>query len=205
MTQSIFVLFTKPFRFLRKNHYASSHELCTNQFDEQADVDSSEGDESNPPTSPSILSSYMFDVYLASGNRDQLWLETVAYPMMKEKQVRFIQRKSYCDGDQADVTYDKHLREKSKVLFYLINAEERLSDLTAELAFLIGERKRKIVVYIEPKVNLDSCLDLAPCERRDLDRSRSYLLDLVEKEHIQLGISLEHSLQLVFQTLDETD
>ena len=86
---------------------------------------------------------HMFDLYIASGDSDECWLNTFALPTLDKFNVTFTKRQCYHDNDQLDALYDIHVRKQSRVLYYLINGSERLSHLSTELAFLIGERKHK--------------------------------------------------------------
>ena len=65
--------------------------------------------------------------------------------------------------------------------------------MTTELAFLIGERKHHIVVYLEPKIAEDCQQIMTKSERLDLERSRKYLQDLAEKEEILICDSRDQS------------
>ncbi len=194
-TQSFFVLFTLPFRFIKDTllspTLSSSTTRVSSSLQEPALLNSS-------PSVCSLCPSYhMFDLYIASGEYDECWLNTFALPTLERINITFTKRQSHLDNDQLDALYDMHVRKQSHVLYYLINSSERLSYLAAELAFLIGERKHKIIVYLETTIDDDSKNILSPCERRDLQRSRKYLEELARKENITLSHSREQSWQHV--------
>ena len=114
-------------------------------------------------------------------------------PTLEQINITFTKRQSYHDNDQLDALYDMHVRKQSRLLYYLINGNERLSHLAAELAFLIGERKHKIIIYLQSTMDEITEHIKSPCERRDIQRSRKYLEDLVRKENIILCHSREQS------------
>jgi len=203
VTQSIFVLFTLPFRFIKDTFLSpilplSSTTVCSpNQQPVSLDSPS--------PISSPLPSYHMFDLYIASGESDECWLNTFALPTIEKINITFTKRQSHHDNDQLDALYDIHVRKQSRVLYYLINGTERLSHLTTELAFLIGERKHKIIVYLETTIDDDSKNILSPCERRDLQRSRKYLEELARKENIVLSHSREQSWQQVLAFFHQDD
>lgn len=139
----------------------------------------------------------IFDLYIASGDYDDCWLNTSVYPILKEINVNYIKREISYDNDQID----SHRRKRSRLLYYLINDNDRLSYLTTELAYLIGERQYHIIVYLQPKINENSEEILTKTERQDIERSRKYLGDLAKKENIILYQSREQSWQHVLAFL----
>ena len=140
----------------------------------------------NPPE-PS--SSAMFDLYIAFGDRDFHWLDTTVFPVLEKLNVNYIKREN---SDE-----DFHLRKRSRLLYYLINDHERLSNLLTELAFVIGERQYHIIVYLQLTINENSDEILSKTERQDIERSRKYLDNLAKKENIVLYQSREQSWQHV--------
>jgi hypothetical protein len=204
VTQSLFVLLTLPFRFIKDTISAAlplSPPPTTVSLPLQEPI----------PLSPSssicsFQSAYhVFDLYVASGEHDECWLNTFALPALEKLNLTFTKRQSYQDDDQPDALYDIHIRKRSRLLYYLISSSERLSYLAAELAFLIGERKHKIIVYLETNINDDSKYILSACERRDLQRSRKYLEDLARKDNITLSYSREQSWQHVLAFFRQDD
>jgi hypothetical protein len=149
------------------------------------------------PVSSRRPSHSMFDLYVASGENDDCWLNTFALPTLEKMNVNFTKRQYHHDNDQLDALYDMHVRKQSRVLYYLINGTERLSHLSTELAFLIGERKYKIIVYLQLTIEDNAENILSPCEKRDIHRGRKYLEDLARKENISLFYSREQSWQQV--------
>jgi len=101
------------------------------------------------------------------------------------------------DNDQLDILCDNHIRKQSRLLYYLINDNERLSHLITELAFLIGEHQYHIIVCLQSIINENSEEILTKNERQDIERSRKYLEDLAKKEKILLYQSREQSWQHV--------
>lgn len=198
VTQSLFVLFTLPFRFIKETLLSSTSPPSTPISSPQEPI------HSNLSVSPPA-SHHMFDLYIASGEYDECWLNTFALPTLEPMNINYTKRQVHHDNDQLDALLDIHVRKQSSVLYYLINSAERLSHLTAELAFLIGERKHKIIVCLQTTIDDDSNSITSPCERRDLQRSRKYLENLAEKQDILLSNSREHSWQhvLAFFRQDE--
>ena len=149
--------------------------------------------------------SFTFDLYIASSEFDRFWLDTVAVPVLDDLNIFYTKRSTVSDDEQLDTLYDFHIRQQAHLLYYLINGHERLSDLTTELAFLIGERKHHIIVYLEPKIAEDCSQIMTKSERLDLERSRKYLQDLAEKEEILVCSSREQSWRhvLAFFVQDE--
>jgi hypothetical protein len=203
VTQSLFVLFTLPFRFIKDTLLSATLPLSPTT------VSLSLQEPVHMSPSSSICcrrpSNHMFDLYIASGEHDECWLDTFALPTLEQGNITFTKRQSYHDNDQLDVLYDIHVRKQSRVLYYLINSSERLSYLAAELAFLMGERKHKIIVFLQTTIEDDSKYILSPCERRDLQRSRKYLEDLARKESIILSHSREQSWQHVLAFFQQDD
>jgi len=205
-TQSLFVLFTLPFRFI-KNTFSSALSSSTivttplSSIQESTDLTSS----LSSVCSLQSTTGYIFDLYIASGDHDECWLNTFAIPTLEKHNISYIKRQSSFDNDQYDVLCDVHVRKQSRILYYLINGHERLSYLLAELAFLIGERKHEIFVYLQSTIDDDCETIIAPCERRDLDRSRKYLEDLARKENIHLSQSREQSWQQVLDFIRQND
>lgn len=189
VSQSLFVLLTVPFRFLT-NTIFSTPPSSPPALPATPTVESNAFD----PAAASSLASLKFDLYIASGKNDECWLDTVAAPILDENNIKFTKRQTHQDNDPLDAVHDAQVRERSRVLYYLINGEERLSHLAGELAYLIGERKHKIIVFLQ--LNIDEHVDAmkSPCERRDIQRSRKYLEDVVQKENILLSYSREESL-----------
>jgi len=124
-------------------------------------------------------------------------LNTFVFPLLKEINVKYTKREISYDNDQLDIIYDNHIRKRSRLLYYLINDNERLSHLTTELAFLIGERQHHIIVCLQSTINENSEEILTKNERQDIERSRKYLDDLAKKEKILLYQSREQSCQHV--------
>jgi hypothetical protein len=191
-TQSIFGLLTLPFRFIKNALLSPASPLSSSTvflpLQEPVPLDPPS------PTTTSLRPSYhMFDLYIASGDSDECWLNTFALPTLEKVNVSFTKRQCHHDNDQLDALYDIHVRKQSRVLYYLINGSERLSHLSSELAFLIGERKHKIFICLQTTIDEDTEHILTPCERRDIQRSRKYLEDLADKEKITLSHSREHS------------
>lgn len=140
-------------------------------------------------------SSPIFDLYIASSNYDEDWLNTTVFPILRNHNINYIRRDMSNDDDEIDI----HTRKRSRLLYYLINDNERLSHLTTELAFLIGERQHHIVVYLQSVIRND-CEDIrSKNERQDIERSRKYLEDLATKEKIPLFHSREESWQHVLR------
>lgn len=193
VTQSLFVLFTLPFRFIKETLLSPTSSPTTPLPMQQEPVHS---DSSLSPT-PLQPSHHMFDLYIASGEYDECWLNTFALPTLEPMNINYTKRQVYHDNDQLDALFDIHVRRQARVLYYLINSMERLSHLTAELAFLIGERKHKIIVCLQTTIEDDANSITSACERRDLQRSRKYLENLAAKENISLSNSREHSWQQV--------
>ncbi|CAF1333440.1 unnamed protein product [Adineta steineri] len=144
---------------------------------------------------------FLFDLYIASGNHDEYWLNTFALPVLNEINIKYIKRQTYHDNDQLDILYDNYIRKRSHLLYYIINDYERLSHLTTELAFLIGERKYHIIVCLQLTINENSEKILTKNERQDIERSRKYLEDIAKKEKIVLCRSREQSWQHVLAFL----
>jgi len=111
--------------------------------------------------------------------------------------VKYIKREMSYDNDQLDILNDNYIRKRSRLLYYLINDNERLSHLSTELAFLIGERQYHIIVCLQSKIDENSDEILTKTERQDIERSRKYLEDLANKEKILLYQSREESWQHV--------
>lgn len=202
-TQSLFVLFTLPFRFI-KNTFSSA--LSTTvaplpSIQEPLDLTSS----LSSVCSLQSTSDFMFDLYIASGDYDECWLNTFAIPTLKKHNISYTKRQSSFDNDQYDVLCDVHVRKQSRILFYLINGHERLSYLLSELAFLIGERKHEIFVYLQMEIDDDCETIVSQCERRDLLRSRKYFEDLARKENIRLSYSRDQSWQQVLDFIHQND
>ena len=201
VTQSLFVLLTLPFRFVKETLLSptSTPVVTLPSIQEPVHLDSSSSLPSLQPPS------YMFDLYIASGEDDERWLNSFALPTLEPMNINYTKRQSYRDTDQLDAFYDIHVRKQSRVLYYLINSKERLSYLASELAFLIGERKHRIVVCLETMIDDDCQSITSTCERRDLQRSRKYLEDLIEKEDIKLSNSREQSWQHVLAFLHQDE
>ncbi|CAF1283232.1 unnamed protein product [Adineta ricciae] len=195
VTQSLFVLFTLPFRFIKQSLLSPTSSTSS--------ISSFSTFTQTAPSSPSSCHAlfqpptHMFDLYIASGTSDECWLNTFALPMLEQINVTFIKRQSCHENDQTDALDDIHIRKQSRVLFYMINGRERLSPLTSELAFHIGERKHKIVVYLLSNIDDDADQICSATERRDIQRSRKYLEDLARKENITLCHSREQSWEHV--------
>lgn len=207
VTQSLFVLFTLPFRFIKNTLLSATLPLSPTTvslpLQESIRLNSSS---SSCSSVCSLQPSYhMFDLYIASGEHDECWLNTFALPTLDPFNITFTKRQSYHDNDQLDALYDIHVRKQSRVLYYLINSSERLSHLATELAFLIGERKHKIIVCLQTTIDDDSKNILSACERRDLHRSRKYLEDLARKENITLSHSREQSWQHILAFFQQDD
>lgn len=140
---------------------------------------------------------FLFDLYIASGDHDEYWLNTSALLLLDEINVKYIKRQHYHENDQLDILYDIHIRKRTRLLYYLINDHERLSHLVTELAFLIGEHKYHIIVCLQSPINENSTQILTKTERQDLERSRKYLEDIAKKEKILICQSREQSWQHV--------
>jgi hypothetical protein len=202
VSQSLFVLLTVPFRFLTNTIFStppsSPLALPSTPVSEPNLVDT---------TSPVVVASspvsLEFDLYIASGKNDECWLDTVAAPTLDENNITFTKRQAHQDNDPLDAVHDIQVRQHCRVLYYLINGEERLSHLAAELAYVIGERKRKhkIVVFLQSTIDEHADAMRSPCERRDIQRSRTYLEDLARKESILLSHSREESWKHVLDVL----
>lgn len=171
LVQPIFNLCASPFRYLG-NLFSSS--VVDHNFDY------------------SSLSS-IFDLYIASGNDDEDWLNRFVFPILREKNITYTRRDMSDDDDQIEI----HIRKRSRLLYYLINDTERLSHLATELAFLIGERQHHLIVYLQTSIRENSSGIRSKHERLDVERSRRYLEDLATKEKISLYHSREESWQHV--------
>ncbi|CAF2542841.1 unnamed protein product [Rotaria sp. Silwood2] len=180
ITQSIYILCTVTYRFIY-SLFSSVKNMVT----------------SNKEIVHFNSSTYMFDLYIASGDHDEHWLDTYVLPTLKELNVKYIKRQTCYDNDQLDVVYNIYVRKRSRLLYYLINDNERLSNLVSELAYLIGERKYHIIVYLQSTIDENSDKILTKHERQDIERSRKYLEDLAKKENILLCQSREQSCQHV--------
>jgi hypothetical protein len=192
VTQSLFGLFTLPFRLLTTTFFSQAKSLSTIKSCLLSEVSTF----SNLPSSISFhspLYQRLIDIYIASGKNDEHWLNDVALPMLEKNRIRVNRRQTCQDSDQLVSAYDINIRQQSRVLYYLINDHERLSYLAAELAFLIGERKHTIIVYLQPTIDQNAKHIASSCERRDIERSRKYLEDLARKEQIKLSYSREQS------------
>ena len=194
LTYSLFTLFTLPFRFLKSSMsspvlplHSIKAPLALREF---AILNSSASVSSAP--SPY---QHLFDLYIASGDSDERWFNHSALPTLQKLHLSFTKRQSHLDMDQFDPLYDMYARRRSRVLYYLISGKERLSHLTTELAFVIGERKHRIIVCLEYITDELTDSLLSACERRDIQRSRKYLEDLVQREKITLSNSREESWQ----------
>lgn len=205
VTQSLFVLFTLPFRFIKNTLLSATLPSSTTTTVSMPLQEPVHSNSSSSICSLQKPTNHLFDIYIASGEHDNCWLKTFALPTLEQINITYIQRQSYQENDQLDALYDIHLRKQSRVLYYIINSSERLSYLATELAFLIGERKHKIIVCLEPTIDNDSESILSACERRDLQRSRKYLEDLARKENITLSHSREQSWQHVLAFFQEDD
>ncbi|CAF2176654.1 unnamed protein product [Rotaria magnacalcarata] len=203
VSQSFLVLFTLPFRFIKNTLLSSALPLPLQ--DRFFPLHKSTLVDPPSPTSAYRPSNYMFDIYIASGEHDEYWLNAFALPSFEQGNLTFIKRQFCHDTDQNDALYDIHLRKQSRVLYYLINGSERLSHLAAELAFVIGERKHQIIVYLQTTIDDDIEDVLSKCERRDIQRSRTYLEDLARKENITLCHTRQQSWQTVLEFFHQHD
>ena len=203
MSHSLFSILTLPARFIRNTlHFTNSSLSSRETF--------SSLQETNLLNRSHHISSFrspnpIFDVYIASGESDENWLNAFVFPKLKEINITFTQRQSHRDNDQYDSPDDMHVIQRSHVLYYLINGVERLSHLTSELAFLIGERKHKIVLYLQTIIDKSTQDLLSESEQRDIQRSRKYLEDLAQKENIKLSYSRAESLQHVLNYFHQDD
>ena len=193
LTHSLFTLFTLPFRYLKSSIFSPVlplHSIKPALALQEFAALNTPACVSSPP-----LPYHLFDLYIASGDSDEHWFNNAGLPTLQKLNVSFTKRQSHQEMDQFDPLYDMYARRRSRVLYYLINGKERLSQLTTELAFVIGERKHRIVVCLEYVTDEHTDSMLSACERRDLQRSRKYLEDLVRKEKITLSHSREESWQ----------
>ncbi|CAF3389877.1 unnamed protein product [Rotaria sp. Silwood1] len=181
ITQSIYFICAASYRSIKNTIFSYMKNIVT----------------SNKETVHFNSLTYMFDLYIASGDYDEYWLDTYVLPILDEINVKYIKRQTCYDNDQLDIVYDMHVRKRSRLLYYLINDNERLSNLVGELAYLIGERKYHIIVYLQSTINENSDKILTKHERKDIDRSRKYLEDLAMKENIILCQSRKQSCQHV--------
>jgi hypothetical protein len=204
-TQSIFVLLTLPFRFIKDTILSVTSPLKSTAVSVPSIEEQSHLNSSSSVCSLHLSQHHMFDLYIASGEHDECWLNTFALPTLEQINITYTKRQSYHDNDQIDALYDIHVRKQSRVLYYLINSSERLSHLVSELAFLIGERKHKIIVYLQTNIDDDSEYIMSACERRDIQRSRKYLEDLARKENISLSHSREQSWQQILAFFHQDD
>ena len=149
----------------------------------------------------SLTLKYAFDLYIAAGAHEQGWLNSAIVPLLETSRIHYARRQSYSEDDPLDTCCDLHTCQQSRLLFYLINGDERLSELTTELAFLIGERKHHIIVYLELKIEDDAACMISKQERQDIERSRKYLADLAQREQISLYHSRDESWQHVLSCL----
>ncbi|CAF3742732.1 unnamed protein product [Rotaria socialis] len=177
ITQSISILCRISFRSIANILFSSIENLIT----------------SNKESIHLNSSIDIFDLYIASGGHDEYWLDTCLLPILAKLNVKYVKRHSSHDNDQLDLVYDIYVRSRSRLLYYLINDMERLSNLVSELAYLIGERKHHIIVYLQSTIDRNSDKILTKTERQDIERSRKYLEDLAIKEHILLCQSREQS------------
>ncbi|CAF1176127.1 unnamed protein product [Rotaria sordida] len=181
ITQSIYNVCTVSYRFINHILFSFMKNIMT----------------SNKETIHFNYPIYMFDLYIASGDHDEIWLNTYVLPILKDINVKYIKRQTCDDNDQLDLVYNIYVRKRSRLLYYLINNNERLSNLVSELAYLIGERKYYIIVYLQSSIDENSDKILTKNERQDIERSRKYLEDLAIKENILLFQSREQSCQHV--------
>ena len=149
----------------------------------------------------SRLAMQLFDIYVALGDLDRPWFEKVAIPIFNQLNFTYVRRQTYFDDDPLDDQSGTNLRWKSRIIYYLINGVDRLSDLTVELAFLIGQRQHHIVVYLETRIDEQLTEIRSNNERQDIERSRNYLRDLAQKEQIALFCSRELSWKHVLKCL----
>ncbi|CAF4692813.1 unnamed protein product, partial [Rotaria socialis] len=203
VSQSLLVLFTLPFRFIKNTLLSPA--LPSPSQDRFFPLQKSTVADPPSPTSAYRPSNYMFDIYIASGEHDEYWLNAFALPSFEQGNLTFTKRQFCHDTDQNDALYDIHLRKQSRVIYYLINGSERLSHLAAELAFVIGERKHKIIVYLQTTIDDGTEDILSKCERRDIQRSRTYLEDLARKENITLCHTRQQSWQTVLDFFHQHD
>lgn len=138
-------------------------------------------------------SSTIFDLYIASGNYDEDWLNMTVFPTLRTNNITYTRRDISDEDDHMEI----HIRKRSRLLYYLINDAERLSHLATELAFLIGERQHHIIVYLQSSICENSSGIRSKIERLDIERSRKYLADLATKEKLFLYHSREESWQHV--------
>lgn len=158
------------------------------------------------PTHPTVPTSSdenvpLFDLYIAAGEHDQCWLKTFATPLLDELNLKYVQEQHSNEHDELDNLYDNYIRKRSRLLFYIINDQERLSHLATELAFLMGQRQHRIIVCLQPTIN-ENCEKIrSKTERQDIGRSRKYLEDIAKKENILVCQSREQSWQHVLAFL----
>lgn len=203
VSQSLLVLCTLPFRFLKNTLLSVASPLSSKSafFSLQDKIVM----DSPSPLSGFQPSDYMFDVYIASGDHDEYWVDGYVLPSLEKSNLTFTKRPLYTDNDQVDVHNDSHLRKQSRILYYLINGSERLSHLAAELAFAIGERKHQIIVYLQTTIDADAEDILTANEKRDIQRSRAYLEDLAKKENITLCHTRQQSWQKILEFFQRDD
>ncbi|CAF0848553.1 unnamed protein product [Adineta ricciae] len=160
----------------------------------------------SPPTHPVAPTSScenvpLFDLYIAAGEHDQYWLKTFVVPLLDELNLKYIQEQHSYEHDELDNLYDSYIRKRSRLLFYIINDQERLSHLATELAFLMGQRQYRIIICLQRTIN-ENCEKIrSKTERQDIARSRKYLEDIAKKENILVCQSREQSWQHVLAFL----
>jgi hypothetical protein len=148
---------------------------------------------------PSISSriAVKFDLYIAASDQEEPWLQASLLPSLRLLNVCYTTRTNTHSVDQLEILSNQCRCRQSRLIYFLITSRDRLSDLTTELAFLIGERRYCIIVYLEPVLDLSVNTIQSISERSDIERSRKYLEDLAEREDIVLCRSREQSCHFV--------
>ncbi|CAF1189240.1 unnamed protein product [Didymodactylos carnosus] len=167
VSRSLFVLLTLPFRFLRDIVFQPTIPAIVHDNNDQYKYHQEEV--SKIDSLPSS-SSYLYDIYYASGN-DNNWFNNHVLPLLEENKITYLKKtrtQLLCD------IHDIHARNKCRLIYYVITNMERLSDLSTELAFIIGDHTSHIVICLQYIDDFNqNNLNLSLSEIRDINRSRN--------------------------------
>ncbi|XP_052259299.1 uncharacterized protein LOC127863717 isoform X3 [Dreissena polymorpha] len=141
------------------------------------------------------------DVYLGGSDGDLLWRAEVAVPLFRKFGLSFVDPSSH-DWDQKLIPIHVSLREKCRLLFYVISTDKRSLGSMCEAGYYIGKGCRMVLCVQKLEDNaVISDEQLSPCAIKDYNRGRQYLCDLASREGIPLFDDIQEAANCVVNIL----
>ncbi|XP_060079047.1 uncharacterized protein LOC132558496 [Ylistrum balloti] len=144
------------------------------------------------------------DIYLGGSCGDSNWREKIAVPLLRKHGLSYA-NPFINDWEQRLIPIQVAIREKCRLLLYIISDRTRSISSMIEAGYYIGKGCKVILCVKELSNDVTVGKEpLTECAMKDYQRGRAYLIDLASREGIQLFDDITEAVLCAINYLRES-